>query len=481
MGNTPAIRKKLLEGWKAARAVTQREETKLQNAIDALKSAGGAEQAKKIEQSFVAFQAAVETMRKATIADITESSDAIKAQLTQATTAALGEIETAKNEALEAIKKAEKGAIDRITEKGKEIEERLEGWSIDKIISRMDISDAIVLYRETEYIGSSIKAGPWYKVVKDGNNFKKQYLLPDTLKRKQQREYSYKIDIYSYNVLKDYLLFRSWDEDNREEKYHLVRKSANKAFPIGRMWYKRLYSSSSYSSKPPLQYSSGYIYYPVRISNSKTEIRRFQLGGSNSPETVVKNGSEGFLIDTEGNVLTDFSLYSGGQKTELKIGNKAISWPSKLIRGKDGEIYLASEEEPKMRFYGWDATKKEFEPKGNAFTITFGKYAKYAGMTFQQKFSVLSWRHLEEEKFVRFDPTRGRETVTLYNLSRINPVVKEITDRKEIDTLRGGGKPSVQTTGNGEDSWIVLLDGKGDEEGRVKIESSNLSTFFRIR
>ena len=74
---------------------------------------------------------------------------------------------------------------------------------------------------------------------------------------------------------------------------------------------------------------------------------KFQPGVSNSPETVVKNGSEGFLIDTEGNVLThvqtvliappsqsnptskkiykaDFSLYSGGQKTELKIGNKAI-------------------------------------------------------------------------------------------------------------------------------------------------------------
>ena len=383
MGNTPAIRKKLLEAWKAARAVTKREETKLQNAIDALKSAGGAEQAKKIEQSFVAFQAAVETMRKATIADITESSDAIKARLTQATTAALGEIETAKDEALEAIKKAEKGAIDRITEKGKEIEERLEGWSIDKIISRMDISDAIVLYREQQKI--------WYKIVKDGDKFTKQYLLPETLKRKQQKEYGSKINIYSYNVLKDYLLFHSWDEDNDEEKYYLVRKSDNKAFALdGHMGRK--YKGRSYPSA--LQYSGGYVYYSVDFSR-KTEIRRFQPGSSPQTVATVNGTAQNFFVDTEGNLLTDFSLYSGGQKTELKIGNKAISWASQLIRGKDGKIYLVSEEEPKMRFYVWDATKKKFVPKGNAFDINFGSNPDN---NFKQNFGLLSFFHLDGEK-----------------------------------------------------------------------------------
>ena len=36
----------------------------------------------------------------------------------------------------------------------------------------MDISDEIVLYLETEYIGSSIKVGPWYKIVEDCGKFK---------------------------------------------------------------------------------------------------------------------------------------------------------------------------------------------------------------------------------------------------------------------------------------------------------------------
>ena len=134
----------------------------------------------------------------------------------------------------------------------------------------MDISDEIVLYLETEYIGSSIKAGPWYKIVEDCDKFK---TLPVLSVHNIDGEYSYKINIYSYKVLKDYVLFRIWDEDNRKEKYHLVHKKDSK---------------------------------PLDFFNDKTKIRRFRPGPNPSLQTIIRYGSHDFFVDTDGNVLIYF-------------------------------------------------------------------------------------------------------------------------------------------------------------------------------
>ena len=212
MGATQAERDTLFQTWKAAKADVDSKQNGLQAAINILKRAGGTVEAQKIEQSFRAFQSAVEQMRQEVISAsdlLNKSKDAIKAELTEGLTQALGKIESAQNDALDAIKKAKKEAIDRINKTGKEIEEKLKGKTIEDIIASMDISDADVLYRNKEF-------GEFYKISKEG---KSSPLLPP-LKVDEHRG---GVSIYSYSWLKDHLLVNA--SDNTGEEWFILRKS----------------------------------------------------------------------------------------------------------------------------------------------------------------------------------------------------------------------------------------------------------------